>query len=303
MGKIEELDTPSTDKLQVSEEVGDKVHADEKLKNMLRALQAVESENECDEVTEPEKTKKRREKKKSKTKNKAKKEEPSPVESEVDDDIGVDIEVLRSTDDVDVYEVRCRRAVGEFHISKFVSGSKGECILYEGSWLSPNEFEKEAGSRSKKYKNSLFVNNKPIIKLLEEKNISTPNRSNNRSGRSTPVEEMDSSTPNSTPKRKGTKKKNIKRIIDSDDETIPEEKTSDNEVESHERRRSSGRIAKNLVALQEKRRQEEELEKAEKEMKRKRKEEEKIRKEEEKKTKKNISTPSRSNSRSGRSTP
>merc|ERR1712083_410016 len=159
-----------------------------------------------------------------------------------------------------VYEVRCRRAIGEFHIFKFVSGSKGDCILYEGSWLSPNEFEKEAGSRSKKYKSSLFVNNKPIVKLLEEKNISTSSRSNSRSGRSTPVEEMDSSTPNTTttPKRKGTKKKNTKRIIDGEDEIIPEEDASDNEVESHERRRSSGRIAKNIVALQEKRRQEEE---------------------------------------------
>ena len=271
-------------KIEVSKEVSE-VHADEKLKNMLRALQAVESESDCVEVTESPKRKKRKGKKKSKMKNKSEKGEPLPVVSDVDGDVEIDIEVLDKTED-DVYEVKCRRAVGEFHMSKFVSGSKGECILYEGSWISPNEFEKEAGSRSKKYKNSLFVNNKPIIKLLEEKNISTPSRSNSRSERSTPVEEVDSSTPITTPKRNATKKKNIKRIIVSDDETIPEEETSENKVESQERRRGSGRIAKNLAALQEKRRQEEDLEKAEKEIKRKRKEEQKTRKEEERKAKK-----------------
>merc|ERR550519_19674 len=68
--KKEELDTPSAsaDKVQVSTEVGDKVHADEKLKNMLRALQAVESENECVKITETERTKTKSDKKKSKKK-------------------------------------------------------------------------------------------------------------------------------------------------------------------------------------------------------------------------------------------
>merc|ERR1712059_210392 len=99
-----------------------------------------------------------------------------------------DDNTVRATSDSEVFEVRCKRSVGELHLSKFTSGGKGLSILYEGSWHTPNAFEILAGSRAKKYKVSLFVNNKPFIKLLTDRNISTPTRSDSRSGRSTPQE-------------------------------------------------------------------------------------------------------------------
>merc|ERR1712098_350348 len=97
-----------------------------------------------------------------------------------------DGEDVKGTADEDVFEVRCKRAVGEFHLSKFISGGQGNCIFYDNEWHTPNAFELQAGSRSKKYKASLFVNDKPIIKLLEARNVATPGR---KDGRVTPQEE------------------------------------------------------------------------------------------------------------------
>merc|ERR1712142_1395868 len=77
----------------------------------------------------------------------------------------------------------------------------------------------------------------------------------------------------------------VEEIV-SDDCIKEVKEQSDSEEDIPNRRRSSGRIAKNMVLLQEKKKKEEEEEKAEKEAKLKKKMEEKIRKKAENEAKK-----------------
>jgi len=78
--------------------------------------------------------------------------------------------------EVEVYEVQCKELKASFHIKKFISGSEGYCIFYCDQWLTPNQFEKIAGSRAKKYKESLRVNHRPIVELLMKNDINIPNK-------------------------------------------------------------------------------------------------------------------------------
>ena len=61
----------------------------------------------------------------------------------------------------------CKESKGEFHHDKFISGGKGLSIFFNDTWMTPGAFEKLAGSKAKKYKESLYVNGQRIIKLID----------------------------------------------------------------------------------------------------------------------------------------
>ena len=44
-------------------------------------------------------------------------------------------------DTKNVYDVRCKDTWGKFYHDKFVSGNKGQCILYQDAWMTPKIFE------------------------------------------------------------------------------------------------------------------------------------------------------------------
>ena len=50
---------------------------------------------------------------------------------------------------------------------KFESGSKGKCILYQLEWLTPNQFEEIAGSKSKKYLSSIKCLGRPLSEFVK----------------------------------------------------------------------------------------------------------------------------------------
>ena len=177
----------------------------------------------------------------------------------------------------EVFEVQCRRIVGQLHLAKFVSGGEGKSIAYAGQWLTPNQFEKEAGSRSKKYKVSLFVNKKPLRKLLEEMNILTRSRSVSSSGRKTSLSELDSEASAASP-RPARKKKKINKV----QEVLLEESESDADMDADAEEevteiRSSGRIRRNIENIKEKKRIAEEQDNLLEELDRKEREKKKLR--------------------------
>merc|ERR1719232_365374 len=179
--------------------------------------------------------------------------------------------------------------MGKFHLRKFESGGQGKCIQHQDDWFTPNEFERFSGSKAKKYKVSLFVEDKPIVKFLEARNIQTPSRNSSRaSGRSTPGSELgaDRRTPGESPcvTPVCTRKKGRKKRILQDEPPLKETKASEESVpvlvvpESPEDSpaildqsigRRSGRIARNAANIAEKRKQAEEQELALEEAERK----------------------------------
>ena len=180
---------------------------DVKLKNMLSVLNDVGSDDDNDEDVDKEvleifsRSKKERKRRKKRSKNDlAKKSDDDSTKPSITENVETD-----ESDEEDIFDVRCKTTIGKFHLTKFQSGGAGKCILYDDEWFTPNEFERNCGSRAKKYKVSLFVNNKPIIKLLESRNVNTPSRSGSRSGRTTPLSGR--STPlsgKSTPAKEAT---------------------------------------------------------------------------------------------------
>ena len=252
------LDNSSRKVVQSKSKIGP---ADEKLKNMLNVLKSVDSEDSSDEeVKEIFESSKRRRRKSKQQKLSA----------------NLNVEVDADCIDENVFYVRCKDTVGKIYLDKFHSGGFGKCISFKDEWYTPNEFEKVSGSRAKKYKVSLFVNNKPISKLFESRQIRTPSRSECRSGRSTPGSEP----------AKG-RVTLMEKIIDLDDEETgvqcpesspgPEADAVIEPVPSLSREspddivtpgRRSGRIAKNALAMIEKKKfileQEEALDEAEK---------------------------------------
>merc|ERR1711915_847419 len=81
-----------------------------------------------------------------------------------------------------VYTVTCNKVEAEFHFSKYNSGGKSLCILYMDKWHTPTQFETLTGCKSKKYKQSFYINKKPLKAILEN-----GDSSNHSSGRSTPL--------------------------------------------------------------------------------------------------------------------
>ncbi|XP_062842647.1 uncharacterized protein LOC134301731 [Trichomycterus rosablanca] len=61
--------------------------------------------------------------------------------------------------------VTCGNKKGTLHKEKLAKGD--ECILSEGLWFTPGEFEKFAGKRSKKWKESIRCYDIPLQKIIE----------------------------------------------------------------------------------------------------------------------------------------
>ena len=263
---------------------------DVKLKNMLNVLNSVDSEDDVDaEIMEIfTKSKKDKKKKKKKVKVKVKTRQ---IEKDQDASVIIDQNSDESDDceEESVFDIRCKTTMGKFHLRKFESGGQGKCIQHQDDWFTPNEFERFSGSKAKKYKVSLFVEDKPIVKFLEARNIQTPSRNSSRaSGRSTPGSELgaDRRTPVESPcvTPVSTRKKGRKKRILQDEPPLKETKANEESIpvlvvpESPEDSpaildqsigRRSGRIARNAANIAEKRKQAEEQELALEEAERK----------------------------------
>ena len=61
-----------------------------------------------------------------------------------------------------IVKVKCKDTFAFMDTKKFVSGGIGKCIQLGEEWLTPNEFEKRSGSRSKKYLNSIKCQGLPL---------------------------------------------------------------------------------------------------------------------------------------------
>ena len=61
-----------------------------------------------------------------------------------------------------IVSVICNGLLATMDTTKFVSGSIGKCIELGEKWLTPNEFEKCSGSRSKKYVESIKCQGRPL---------------------------------------------------------------------------------------------------------------------------------------------
>jgi len=277
----ESLTVEKSDKLGDSsskKEVNSKRPADEKLKNMLDVLNSVDSEDSSDEEVREIFASSNRQRRKSR-------QQKPPAKGEREENVdGID---------ENIFYVRCKETTGKIHLDKFESGGFGKCISYKDEWYTPNEFEKVSGSRAKKYKVSLYVNDKPIYKLLEARQIRTVSRNDSRTpskNESRSRHCSGRSTPGAEPRRgRVSPLEVIADVVDEEEEDdrvpepLPKPKLeskpaaviteSPAEVETPGRR--SGRIARNTQAMIEKKKmileQEEALDKAEKKIEAERK--------------------------------
>lgn len=68
----------------------------------------------------------------------------------------------------EVIQVNCNSIVGHLHKKKFGSGSKGKCIVVNGRWMTPNEFESYCGKgNSKDWKRTIKAGGQPLLSLLD----------------------------------------------------------------------------------------------------------------------------------------
>ena len=78
-----------------------------------------------------------------------------------------------SNDDLGRYiSVVCGRFTSKLYVDRVDLSKRtlGKCVLYNGKWDSPSEFETLGGKRAKKWRQSLFH----LGKRLCEYNLSTP---------------------------------------------------------------------------------------------------------------------------------
>ena len=61
-----------------------------------------------------------------------------------------------------IVSVKCKELLAIMDTTQFISGSIGKCIKLGEEWLTPNEFEKRSGSRSKKYLISIKCLGRPL---------------------------------------------------------------------------------------------------------------------------------------------
>lgn len=72
------------------------------------------------------------------------------------------------------FDIECGDNRAVMYLSKLCQGSKGPCILFEGSWLTPNEFQYVSGRETAKdWKRSIRHNGKSIKLLLSKGILST----------------------------------------------------------------------------------------------------------------------------------
>ena len=66
----------------------------------------------------------------------------------------------------DTINVICKSTKAVMYLNKYESGGNGKCIMLNGEWLTPNLYEKKAGSKAKNYKISIKYDGKPFKELL-----------------------------------------------------------------------------------------------------------------------------------------
>ncbi|KAK7507646.1 hypothetical protein BaRGS_00001581 [Batillaria attramentaria] len=86
------------------------------------------------------------------------------------DDADEDITVIRKNNDI-ALEVECGENQAIMYLSKLYQGSKGQCIEFQGAWITPNEFQAVSGRESAKdWKRSIRHHGRSL-KLLLSKGI------------------------------------------------------------------------------------------------------------------------------------
>jgi len=194
---------------------------DARLSNMLSVLSSIQDDDDDDvEVADLDFTPKTRKKKRKLRTPLPDKQEQEPRQSEQTsrkDEVMIVLEAGEKGDNNQeqgpsgIHEVVCRGKSAKIDFAKFNSGGKGACVLYEETWMTPNEFEKIAGSRAKKYKVSLHVNNRPLQEML-----GSTHNSNNSSGCSTPSQLSSASSKKTDTLLKSAARKIKRRRIISD---------------------------------------------------------------------------------------
>ena len=74
------------------------------------------------------------------------------------------------------YVVKCNGKEGIFSLSAFHSGFVGKSIEFGNKRMTPSQFEKVSGSKSKKYKRSLKISGETLGKFLERNHVKDPTR-------------------------------------------------------------------------------------------------------------------------------
>jgi len=49
-----------------------------------------------------------------------------------------------------IFEIECGSNKATLYQSKLKSGSSGNCVLFEGKWITPNEFQDTSGRKATK---------------------------------------------------------------------------------------------------------------------------------------------------------
>ena len=61
-----------------------------------------------------------------------------------------------------IINITCKSTEAVMYTTKYESGGKGKCILFEDEWVTPTEFETRAGSKAKKYLTSIKYLGQPL---------------------------------------------------------------------------------------------------------------------------------------------
>ena len=84
------------------------------------------------------------------------------------------IHTLLSADGKDVVlEVDCGSNKGHLYLSRLYRGSKGSCILFQNTWLTPNQFQSISGRETAKDWKRSIKHRGRSVKLLLSKGILT----------------------------------------------------------------------------------------------------------------------------------
>ena len=74
------------------------------------------------------------------------------------------------------YLAVCNGRMAIFNLTKFHSGCVGKSIRFRGELMTPQEFEREAKSKSKKYKRSIKIEGDTLETFLKKRDIEDPTR-------------------------------------------------------------------------------------------------------------------------------
>jgi len=72
----------------------------------------------------------------------------------------------------EIIQVNCNSVLGHLHKTKFGSGSKGKCIVVNGRWMTPNEFESFCGKGNcKDWKRTIKTGGQPLLSLVDNNTL------------------------------------------------------------------------------------------------------------------------------------